>query len=399
MASAAQSPVQPWQSSAAVTREHAAVAPWYLWLAVLSVTSAMIGGHWDISWHRSIGRDTFLTPAHVAIYLCGVLSGISCGYLILSTTFGKSPSALALRAASVNIWGFRGPLGAFIAAWGGFAMLASAPFDDWWHNAYGLDVKILSPPHVVLSLGIVTVEIGALILILGRMNRSADDARRKLERLFLYVAGMIVVAMLVVSLEYQGRVLQHSAMFYRVISMLIPLAIAMASKATGNRWAATVSTGVYTVLLLGLLWILPLFPAEPKLGPVYYQVTHFVPSGFPILILVPAIVLDWLWARTTGWGAWRQALVSGVVFLGVLLAVQWPFATFLQSPGARNWFFGSMYFDYMTPPTSYQRRYAFFSLEPTAAAFWKQMAIALVSAILSTRLGLAAGNWMRKVQR
>src|ERR1700739_2950121 len=117
--------------------------PWYVWLAVLSVTSAMVGVHWDISWHRSIGRDAFLTPAHVAIYLCGVLSGISCGYLILSTTFGSS----ALRSASVNIWGFRGPLGAFIAAWGGFAMITSAPFDNWWHSAYGLDVNILSPPH------------------------------------------------------------------------------------------------------------------------------------------------------------------------------------------------------------------------------------------------------------
>ena len=74
-----------------------AAAPWYIWLALLSVTSAMIGGHWDISWHRSIGRDTFWTPAHIAIYLCGVLSGISCGYLILSTTFGKSPAA-GLRA-------------------------------------------------------------------------------------------------------------------------------------------------------------------------------------------------------------------------------------------------------------------------------------------------------------
>src|SRR6202030_2382944 len=109
--------------------------PWYIWLCVLAVTSAMVGIHWDISWHRSIGRDSFLTPAHIAIYLCGVLAGISCGYLILSTTFGDSP----LKQTSVNVWGLRGPLGAFIAAWGGFVMLISAPFDDWWHNAYGLD--------------------------------------------------------------------------------------------------------------------------------------------------------------------------------------------------------------------------------------------------------------------
>jgi hypothetical protein len=355
----------------------------------------MVGVHWDISWHRSIGRDTFWTPAHIAIYLCGVLSGISCGYLILSTTFAKSP----LRSASVNVWGFRGPLGAFIAAWGGFVMLTSAPFDDWWHNAYGLDVKILSPPHMVLALGMNTVEIGALVLILGAMNRADGAARRMLERLFLYVAGMMVVALMVVSLEYQGRVLQHSATFYRVICMLVPIVIAMASKATGNRWAATIVTGVYTVLMLGLMWILPLFPAEPKLGPVYFPVTHFVPSGFPILILIPALALDWMWQRTQNWGAWKQSLVSGAVFLGVLIAVQWPFAVFLQSEGARNRVFGSAYFDYLTRPTSYQRRNLFVNMEPNAPAFWTQMGLALLCAVLTTRLGIAAGNWMRKVQR
>ena len=135
----------------------------------------MIGIHWDISWHRSIGRDTFWTPAHLVIQFCGVLAGISCGYLILSTTFdGRSP----LRDSSVRIWGFRGPLGAFIAAWGGIAMLTSAPFDNWWHNAYGLDVKIISPPHMVLAAGILAVHLGALILILGKMNRADGEPQR-----------------------------------------------------------------------------------------------------------------------------------------------------------------------------------------------------------------------------
>jgi hypothetical protein len=377
----------------------AAVAPWYIWVAVISVTSAMIGGHWDISWHRSIGRDTFWTPAHMAIYLCGVLTGISCGYLILTATFGKSPAAKALRAASVNIWGFRGPLGAFIAAWGGFAMLTSAPFDDWWHNAFGLDVKILSPTHVVLAIGINAIEVGALILILGQMNRHTGEARRLLEKLFLYVAGMLVVAALLVTLEYSGRVLQHSAIFYRVICMIVPGILAAASRATGNRWAATTAAGVYTILMLGLLWVLPLFSAEPKLGPVYYPVTHFVPSGFPLLILAPAMVLDWLWSRTQSLGAWKQSIVSGGAFLGIFLAVQWPFATFLQSQLARNAIFGSAYFDYLTRPESYQRRYLFLHLEPTATAFFGELALALLCAIVMTRFGIARGNAMRRVQR
>jgi hypothetical protein len=380
-----------------VERARTATAPWYIWFAVLSVTSAMVGTEWDISWHRSIGRDTFWTPAHIAIYLCGVLSGISCGYLILATTFGKSAEARALREASVNIWGFRGPLGAFIAAWGGFAMLTSAPFDDWWHSAYGLDVKILSPPHMVLALGIYTVQFGALILILGQMNRAKGEQRRFLEKLFLYVAGMLVVALLVVSLEYTGRVVQHTGIFYRVVCMLVPTVLALASRATGHRWAATIAAGVYTALVLGLLWILPLFPAEPKLGPVYYPVTHFVPNGFPLLVLIPAMVLDWHWSHTKHWGAWKQALVSGAIFFVVFLAVQWPFAIFLQSEWARNWIFGSAYFDYFTPATSLQRRYLFVG-EPVRVLA-RELGLGLLFAVLCTRLGISRGDWMRRVQR
>src|SRR5207237_3156087 len=121
--------------------------------------------------------------------LCGVLAGISCGYLILSTTFRSSSP---LKEASVEIWGFRGPIGAFIAAWGGVAMLTSAPFDDWWHNAYGLDVKILSPPHVLLGAGVLGIEFGALILILGYMNRAGGGLRSKLDILFLFLGSMIL---------------------------------------------------------------------------------------------------------------------------------------------------------------------------------------------------------------
>src|SRR5579863_4189468 len=184
--------------------------PWYIWLSVLGVTSATIGAQWDISWHRSIGRDSFWTPAHIAIQLCGVIAGITCGYLILWTTFTQS----ALRAASVNVLGFRGPLGAFICAWGGFTMITSAPFDDWWHNAYGLDVKILSPPHMAAALGIFAVEIGTLVLIATFMNRATGEAQRKLEYLFLYLTGLMVVAGMVTVIELTSRVSLHSPACY-----------------------------------------------------------------------------------------------------------------------------------------------------------------------------------------
>src|SRR5262249_23265145 len=110
--------------------------------------SVALGAHWDIAWHRTIGRDAFWSPPHLLIYLAAVLAGGAAAVMIFGATFGSSATAAGARG--VRVLGFRGPLGAFVCAWGGAAMLVSAPFDDWWHNAYGLDVKILSPPHVLL---------------------------------------------------------------------------------------------------------------------------------------------------------------------------------------------------------------------------------------------------------
>src|SRR5205814_10662519 len=88
--------------------------PWYLWCSALAVTSAYVGGYWDISWHRSIGRDSFWSAPHMAIYACGVLAGLSSAYLIFATTFARNHP---LRDVSVRVWGLAAPTGAFICAW------------------------------------------------------------------------------------------------------------------------------------------------------------------------------------------------------------------------------------------------------------------------------------------
>jgi hypothetical protein len=94
--------------------------PWYLWVGILSVSSATVGGVWDVSWHRSIGRDSFWTPAHMAIYACGVLAGVIGLWLVARATFGHDEE---MRANSVSVFGLRAPLGVFLAGWGGVAML------------------------------------------------------------------------------------------------------------------------------------------------------------------------------------------------------------------------------------------------------------------------------------
>src|SRR6185503_15375347 len=142
---------------------------WHAYAVVGAASAVMIGVYWDISWHMSIGRDTFWTPAHLVVQAGGLVAGFSSAYVALRTTFRGTPEQ---RRNAIRFWGFRAPLGAWVCIWGCLAMLTSAPFDNWWHEAYGLDVRIVSPPHIVLALGIVSITLGALLLTLARQNQT-----------------------------------------------------------------------------------------------------------------------------------------------------------------------------------------------------------------------------------
>jgi hypothetical protein len=363
----------------------------------LAVTSVTIGAHWDVSWHGTIGRDTFWTPAHIAIYLCGVLAGIACGYLIFSTTFRRSAEA---RAGAVHVLGFTGPLGAFLAAWGGVTMLTSAPFDNWWHNAYGLDVKIISPPHTVLIIGILTVEIGSLILTISAMNRAAGKAElfRLLQGLFLYIAGLMLALVMFFLMEDTWDLYQHGSGPYIALAIGVPIYFAAVWKASRHRWAATWMSATYMLAVIALILILPLFPAEPKLGPVYQQVTHLSPPLFPLLMIVPGFFLDLLYSKIGERNKLLVAAISGPVFVLSLVAVQWPFASFLMTKAADNRFFAAGYYDAGFPglPEMVTRQF----VHPEhGLVLWSGLAMAMLYAAISAWLGLMLGDWMRKIQR
>ena len=178
----------------------------------------------------------------------------------------------------------------------------------------------------------------------------------------------------------------------------LPVLFAVLSEASRFRWAATTAAAVYTLVLLSEILILPLFPAQPKLGPVYFPVTHLVPAKFPILILLPALALDLLWQRVRGWRPWQIALVSGFLFIAVLAAAEWPFASFLLSRASENRFFGTIYFDYNSRPDGPDRLRQFFSPDSGLVLLFG-LVRASVYAALSTYLGLRFGRWMRSVER
>ena len=388
-------PATMFPGSQAFTRARAAesgAVPWSIYAVLFASASVIVGVIWDISWHRSIGRDTFWTPAHLGIYLGGVVAGLTSGWVALRTTFGTLATE---RGTAVRFWGFRAPLGAWVCIWGAFAMLTSAPFDDWWHNAYGLDVKIISPPHMLLAAGIAAIQYGAMLTALAWQNRAMGD-RRRLSALYLFGAGLLLLLVATVATEHTQRWGMHQSHFYQVSAGVFLFFLISAARASVARWPATTIAAVYTGVTLIMMVLMPLFPAQPLLGPIYVQVDRFMPTDFPLLLLAPALALDLVLQRVRDHvNDWTLALLASVVFLAALLAVQWPFADFLMTTAARNWFFVSHRMPYSVDAAMQARWYRLNPAEGMSVGWPIAIAIGFVSA----RCGLWWGSWMARVQR
>lgn len=376
---------------------------WPSLLLTVAMTSIAVGITWDISWHESIGRDTFWTPAHMAIYFGGVLAGFTSGWLAIKHTFLMGQAG---RDSSVSVFGARAPLGAWVTIWGAVAMLTSAPFDNWWHDAYGLDVKIISPPHTVLGLGMLAISAGVLLQVLTRQNRLQDAAPAKGTGLFIYSGGIFLLFAAVFLLEYSYPNEQHGRMFYFVSAAMYPMRLVALGCAARVNWAATRVAAVFMGALCAIDWVLIAFPAHPKLAPIFNPITHMVALPFPLLLIFPALAIDLVLLKARHSRGIVSliffAILLGVVFLAVFLPVQWFFSKFLISPHADNWVFMSdRIWSYSSSSGDWHHR------------FWRQDAgasdedlitvraigRALIIATVSSGVGLFFGRWMRKVRR
>jgi ABC-type spermidine/putrescine transport system permease subunit II len=79
--------------------------------------------------------------------------------------------------------------------------------------------------------------------------------------------------------------------------------------------------------------------------------------------------------------------------------VNWPFAYFMMSPHARNWVFAMNEFGYNVPPSQYHLAWELQAYEKTRVEFWVGMLIALAATVISARIGMFWGDWMRRIRR
>src|SRR5688572_19729662 len=136
------------------------ISPIIYFLISIGVSLQISGSNWDIVWHGVGNVETFFTPPHSVIYsgvalaIGSVIGGITQAAFKIqqqkkyATWLVQLPSSL--------------PLSLKLTAIGCILQLSAGPFDFLWHTQFGFD-GLLSPPHSVLTVGMLTTALGALI--------------------------------------------------------------------------------------------------------------------------------------------------------------------------------------------------------------------------------------------
>jgi hypothetical protein len=138
--------------------------------------------NWDIIWHGVTDVESFFTPPHTVLYsgVALTIGSIFIGiiqYVRLRETEGErerekalgdviqsSPSSSSLLTSlhcSIQTM-FKMPYPIKLVAIGSIIEIFSGGFDSWWHYNFGFD-GLLSPPHLMLTVGMLTIVFGALI--------------------------------------------------------------------------------------------------------------------------------------------------------------------------------------------------------------------------------------------
>jgi hypothetical protein len=319
----------------------AATLPWRAIgaLTALALVGAF-GNAWDLFWHIAIGRDSFWIPPHTMMYAAIGLSGLIALAIVLADTLART------RGLS-TLLGFRAPLGFFILGLGVLQMLIAAPFDDWWHRRYGVDVSVWSPPHLIGFSGAVVMSCGVIIATTSERLRSLPFSPRQERAAALLLAVLFALVVRWVTFLNSTTVQLSWALEFDRYAIARPWAgwwglwaglcmawiFAASARCLPGRaaWALPLAVFGLALGLRGLEYVvsaigfgLTLPWRGQTLEPGFYWFYDRYDVGIWVstfVLAAPALVVAWLGWVGRGWGALRFGLASGAAF-GLLLGAQ-----------------------------------------------------------------------------
>ncbi|GIS71423.1 MAG: hypothetical protein CM1200mP10_10000 [Candidatus Neomarinimicrobiota bacterium] len=247
---------------------------------------------------------------------------------------------------------------------------------------------------------------GTLLLLIAEKNLAKGNQKDFLELLFMYSASLIVVQFAIILTEYSFTNKQHTYEFYLLSLTIYSFLIVAFRNAADHKYAATIIAALFILHRLLIIWILPLFEAEPLLGPIYRDVDHYVAPYFPVLLFIPALGVDILHHKIKSSNRIVKTSIIGVCFCITFFVVQWNFAEFLLSEKARNWFFAAdNNFPYWVRMG--ERSYEFWFEEWTPYGQKSELkkitlgnfGLLTVFTIICSYLGSFFGTWIRQIKR
>jgi len=265
---------------------------------------AMVGLYWDVAWHIDLGRDKeVLSPPHLLI-LTSLTGLIGVGLLSIVTA--------TVTGADVRL-----RLGRWRLPWSAILLLAfrigglvAFVLDALWHDAYGVDVTLLSPPHIgLLASG--TLSAVALWLMLAEGRPSAGGLTQLGRALQVMTLASVLIGLSTYQAEYDYGVPLFPVVLLPVLVMAAAgLGLTTARLALGRGGAVASALGF--LVLRGAL-----APVVGGLGHVMPRTALYLPAALAVELAA--------WRFGTE-NRLRFALTSGGLLATVGLAGEWAWA-------------------------------------------------------------------------
>jgi len=267
--------------------------------SLFALLVAGVGFYSDVAWHIALGRDEELfTAPHTGILLglVGILSG---------AVFGTIVATLDGWERGWRVAGFRVPWSMLPLGALGVGAVSGFPMDELWHAAFGVDVTMWSPTHMLMILGASFTGLAGWLVLADAGVRPGDSGWSR----FLHgLAAWLTLQGLVAS---QGEFSFGVPQFPQVFQ---PVLISMAA-----------GLGLVAVRIV-------LGPGRALLIAAIYAVTQFAqlgPSGGPVdtrhgaTFILSALAVEaagrWLGTEPR----LRFAVASGLGIATIGLAGEW----------------------------------------------------------------------------
>jgi len=309
------------------------------WIVLCLLLAAELGLAWDRRWHDYVGRDQFWIPPHIMMYVGVGGTGLIALFVVLFDTLRyRQKRAGVDDNSTVSILGlFHAPLGFVLLGVGTLIDLIAAPFDNYWHELYGIDVTLWTPFHLMGAMGGVMAGLGIIYVFASEAahERKVEHPSRRLLGLNGPEWGVIVLIA-----GFQELLLPALTAFIPIVLgpvqlLTYPLIVTFVASTCLISIHLCIRRPGITLLTVLILWPLSvltevyvLFALDfmvARLGLTYRfgrePVFNATLASLPLLFLVCALILEAVayWQRRHG--RRKDEDLRGAWLLGVVMAV------------------------------------------------------------------------------